>query len=539
MISYKNRQKAISELASQNFDLTIIGGGITGAGICLDAVSKGLKVLLLDKGDYASGTSGKSTKLIHGGLRYLKQLEFKLVADVGRERAIVHAIAPYLVHPEKMYLPFKPGGTLGWHSTNFALIVYDFLAKVSKDDKKQMYNTAQAKEKEPLLNNAEINGAGYYAEYRTDDTRLTIELLKTATDKGATILNYAKVDSFLMKEGKINGLSFTDVLTDNQHTVKSKYVVSAAGPWVDKIRSTFEEVKGKKLVLTKGVHLVVPFEKLPVKTSTYFDAIDGRMIFAIPRLGVTYIGTTDTFYDKDIDAVYANAEDAKYLCDCVNNMFPEINITPNDAISSWAGLRPLIYEEGKDPSELSRKDEVFISDNGLISIAGGKLTGYRLMAEKIIALLDKDIDFPNNSTTKNIALIGGNFKDYKDVLQYMDKLSSQLSFCKNPKLEAEYLVSNYGRNSDKILSGISGIKSEPELLKSEVSYCVKQEAITSSLDFWVRRSGRMYFRIETVHEYKSLVNELLSEIFNWENEKKSLDLEAVNKEITKLLSFQN
>lgn len=371
--SLKERTRFIEKLQNQQFDILIIGGGITGAGIALDAASRGLKTALVEKKDFASGTSSKSTKLIHGGLRYLKQFDFWLVKEVGSERAIVHQLAPHLVIPEKMLLPIIENGTYGTWLTSIGLKVYDILASVDGDDRRRMLEKKEALEKEPLLPKKILKGAGYYAEYRTDDARLTIENIKTAQQHGAICLNYAEVKDFVYTDQKVSGVNVKDVLSHSEFTIKANLVVNATGPWVDELRVINQSKKGKQLHLTKGVHLVVPYEKFPVKQSVYFDIPDGRMMFAIPRGKITYFGTTDTNYNDNKDDVLTDAADAIYLISAVNNMFPDIHLEMKDIISTWAGLRPLIHEEGKSASELSRKDEIFISDTRLISIAGANL----------------------------------------------------------------------------------------------------------------------------------------------------------------------
>ena len=298
-----DRTSIVKSLDKENFDLLVIGGGITGAGIALDAASRGLKVALVEKGDFASGTSSKSTKLIHGGLRYLKQFDFWLVKEVGSERAIVHNLAPHLVIPEKMVLPLIEGGSYGKWLTSIGLKIYDILAHVGGDDKRQMLSKKEALALEPLLPKKILKGAGYYAEYRTDDARLTIENLKKSLAYGVRALNYAEVTNFIYEKERVAGAIVKDVTSGKEITIKSKYVISAAGPWVDELRSINNSKKGKRLHLTKGIHLVFPHEKLPVQHSVYFDVPDGRMIFAIPRGKITYVGTTDTNYDLDNTAV--------------------------------------------------------------------------------------------------------------------------------------------------------------------------------------------------------------------------------------------
>lgn len=503
-----DRSKIIKELSKETFDLVVIGGGITGGGIALDAASRGLKVALLEKGDFASGTSSKSTKLIHGGLRYLKQFDFWLVKEVGSERAIVHKLAPHLVLPEKMLLPLIEGGSYGKWLTSIGLKVYDILAQVTGEDKRQMLGKKEALKLEPLLPKKILNGAGFYAEYRTDDARLTIENIKTSLAYGAKALNYAKVTDFLYTDDKVAGVTVEDQLGGETFTIQANYVISAAGPWVDELRSTNNSKKGKRLHLTKGVHLVFPYEKLPVKQSVYFDIPDGRMMFAIPRGKVTYVGTTDTNYNLDKDDIRTDLADAIYLISAVNNMFPDIELEMEDIISSWAGVRPLIHEEGKSASELSRKDEIFTSDTGLISIAGGKLTGYRKMAERVVNRITKQMEEQgkkvNPCITDTIPLCGSDFKKFKHVKKYIKEIYDRLQPDGFTEYDAWFLVTNYGKQTEQILELYQGFKDQEvylAMIRAELQFGIAHEMVTNPMDFFIRRTGRLYFNIESVREY--------------------------------------
>lgn len=515
-----DRSSDIESLQTDFFDLVVIGGGITGAGIALDASSRGLKVALLEKGDFASGTSSKSTKLIHGGLRYLKQFDFWLVKEVGSERAIVHKLAPHLVLPEKMLLPLIDGGSYGKWLTSIGLKVYDILAQVSGDDKRRMLEKKEVLKKEPLLPKKGLRGGGYYAEYRTDDARLTIENIKTSLEFGALALNYAKVSDFKYdKHGKVCGVFVSDVIQGKSFEVNSHYVISAAGPWVDELRSINKSKKGKRLHLTKGVHLVFPHEKLPVIQSVYFDVPDGRMIFAIPRGKVTYVGTTDTTYNSDKDQVHTDFADAIYLIAAVNNMFPGIELEMSDIESSWAGLRPLIHEEGKSASELSRQDEIFTSDSGLISIAGGKLTGYRKMAERavnrIAVKLEEDHDRKTEECrTENIPLCGNDFSGFKQVEKYIDEVFNQIKGDGFSRYDAWYLVTNYGKQAGLILEKYQNFSDGDlpwRMMKAELHFALMHEMIQNPMDFLIRRTGRLYFDIGSVRTY---LDEVIEECGN-------------------------
>jgi glycerol kinase len=504
------------------FDLIVIGGGVTGCGIALDAASRGLTTLLLEKEDFAAGTSSKSTKLIHGGLRYLKQFEIGLVRETGTERAIVHRLAPHLVLPEKMLLPLIEDGTYGKLATSFGLKVYDVLAGVKGKDKRRMLGKDEALSQEPLLNQSILKGAGFYAEYRTDDARLTIELIKTAMRYGAQAMNYTKVVDFVYdEEGKVEGVICEDQHSGKEWTAKAKQVVSAAGPWVDKMRKIDESLEGKRLHLTKGVHVVVPNEKLPIKHSVYFDVPDGRMMFAIPRGKVTYIGTTDTTYKGDLNRVVATHEDAVYLIEAVNQAFPSIELSVDDLISNWAGLRPLIHEDGKSPSELSRKDEIFVSDTGLISIAGGKLTGYRKMAQRIVDMVlrkREDIEY-KDCFTKKIALTPNSFKDSVAVADYIEDLSDRLEEIGLTDYHAWYLTTIYGRQAELILEQYAkedaNLPADVRLQLAEVWFTTTYESVQSLSDFFVRRTGRLYFDIHSIAPAKEQVIEAMRAYLDW------------------------
>jgi glycerol-3-phosphate dehydrogenase len=525
------RTERLHELSTTHWDLLVIGGGITGAGIALDAASRGMKTALVEKNDFASGTSSKSTKLVHGGLRYLKQLEFALVSEVGRERAIVHKNAPHLVIPEKMLMPLVRGGTYGRLSSSVGLEVYDILANVRKQDRRHMLSKEETLELEPLLNEKTLLGSGFYSEYRTDDARLTIELIKAAGRKGALCMNYCEVRSLIHDDAHLTGVACIETISGRELEIRAAWTVNATGPWVDHIRKLNGSVTKKKLHLTKGVHIVLPHEKLPVRHSIYFDVPDGRMIFTIPRGRTTYIGTTDTDYQGDLDQVLTTREDAVYLLNAVNSTFPGISLTPGDIESSWAGIRPLIHQEGKPASEISRRDEIFEAPDGLISIAGGKLTGYRKMAQKTVDLVakrfekSKGINF-GPCTTRHIPLLEDPLWNEEEVEYYKGTISNRILGLGLPEYYAGYLVANYGKQCEQILGlMISFSSSTPEeaLIRSELRFCVDQEMVCSSIDFFERRTGMLFFDISRVLQFKEIISDDLAGYLEWTAAQKAAD----------------
>lgn len=539
-----NRAANLIALQSNQFDLLVIGGGITGAGIALDAAARGLKTALVEKEDFASGTSSRSTKLIHGGLRYLKQLEFALVKEVGSERAIVHKLAPHLVVPEKMLLPLYEKRGLGYWLTSIGLKIYDWLAGVKPEDQRKMLTRLQTLNHEPLLKKDDVKGGAVYAEYRTDDARLTIEIIKLASQQGACITNYTEVTEFIYTSNKVSGAMLIDRVTGNTLSISAKVVVNATGPWVDELRIINQSRQGKQLHLTKGVHIVVPFHRLPVHQAIYFDVPDGRMIFAIPRGRVTYIGTTDTDYQGDKNVVLATRDDVNYILHAVNETFPSVLLTLADVESSWAGLRPLIHEEGKSASELSRKDEIFESPTGLISIAGGKLTGYRKMAERVVdKVIDQQFEDCNlkSCTTDKMILPGGDFTQYSEVKKLEAELAGKLGTLNLRGNEATNLVHLYGTQSKTIVEYLEQHQtSEPEqdLVLAKAWFAVQHEMAITPLDFINRRSGLLYFNHPKMMRNLQAVIAYFASEFKWSNEEKIKQIQIAEQALAEVITFE-
>ncbi|WP_432681368.1 glycerol-3-phosphate dehydrogenase [Bacillus velezensis] len=533
------RDHMLEDMTKKTYDLFIIGGGITGAGTALDAASRGMKVALSEMQDFAAGTSSRSTKLVHGGLRYLKQFEVKMVAEVGKERAIVYENGPHVTTPEWMLLPFHKGGTFGSFSTSIGLRVYDYLAGVKKSERRSMLSAKETLQKEPLVKKDGLKGGGYYVEYRTDDARLTIEVMKEAVKFGAEPVNYSKVKELLYEKGKVVGVLIEDLLSGKEYKVYAKKIVNATGPWVDELREKDHSKSGKHLQHTKGVHLVFDQSVFPLKQAVYFDTPDGRMVFAIPREGKTYVGTTDTVYKQKLEHPRMTVQDRDYVVSSINYMFPELNITADDIESSWAGLRPLIHEEGKDPSEISRKDEIWTSQSGLITIAGGKLTGYRKMAEHIVDLVRDRLkeeggqDF-GGCKTKTMPISGGHVGGSKNFESFVEAKTKDGLKIGLSQETAKQLAIRYGSNVENVFSRIEGLRDEAEKrqipvhILAEAAYSIEEEMAATPADFFVRRTGRLFFDIKWVQTYKTAVIDYMSDRFQWNDETKEKHTEWLN-----------
>lgn len=516
----------LEEMSKQELDLLVIGGGVTGAGIALDGQVRGIQTGLIEMQDFAAGTSSRSTKLVHGGLRYLKQFEVKLVAEVGKERAIVYENAPHVTTPEWMLLPLIKGGTFGKMATSIGLKVYDFLAGVRKAERRKMLSKQETLQKEPLIQQSGLKGGGIYVEYRTDDARLTLEVIKEAVNRGTKAVNYAKAEGFIYRDGKAVAVKVKDILSGKTYNIYAKKIVNAAGPWVDTLREKDGSKQGKYLHLTKGVHLVIDQNRFPLKQAVYFDTEkkDGRMVFAIPRDGKTYVGTTDTFYKDEIAHPRMTEEDRDYIIDAINYMFPTVQIKERDIESSWTGLRPLIHEEGKSASEISRKDEIFFSKSGLLSIAGGKLTGYRKMAERIVDIVARELENDQPSTTKNIILSGGNVGGSKQFESFVVKKIAEGKALGLSEGEAERIARLYGANVDDVFAYYrAGLEQASKhdlspLVYAQLNYGMEKEMVTTPMDFFNRRTGALYFNIDWVIEWKESVITYMRKRFGWTNE---------------------
>jgi glycerol-3-phosphate dehydrogenase len=540
--SASSREEQLSKMMNEKYDVLVIGGGITGAGIALDATLRGMKVALVEMQDFAAGTSSRSTKLVHGGLRYLKQFQVGMVAEVGKERAIVYENGPHVTTPEWMMLPMHKGGTFGKRSASLGLYVYDLLAGVKKSERRKMLSANETSEREPLVKKDGLTGGGYYVEYRTDDARLTIEVIKAAAANGADIINYTKAEEFLYDENKkVSGIVAGDCLTNKTYHLHARKVINAAGPWVDQMIEKDYSKTNKQLRLTKGVHLVIDQSVFPLRQAIYFDTPDKRMVFAIPRDGKTYVGTTDTFFDQDLAHPKMTSEDREYILNAIHYMFPDVLVTEDDVESSWAGVRPLIYEKGKDPSEISRKDEIWEGESGLLTMAGGKLTGYRKMAESVVNLIAKRFKEDqykvfSDCQTKKFPISGGDVGGSKGLEPFIETKAEEATKYGLTKEEGRKLAEMYGSNVDKLFHYAKAFEIEKNTKLSryvyaKINYAIHEEMTVKPSDFFIRRTGALFFDIEWVRTWKEQILSYMKHELAWTEKETSHYRAELEKEI--------
>ena len=515
-LDFRDRTAAFAAVDGVQFDLLVIGAGITGAGVALDAASRGLKVMLVDARDVAAGTSSRSSKMIHGGLRYLAQGDIELVREAASERQTLRAIAPHLTR----LIPFVVPGSLG-NTTKMraGLKIFEKLGSVAKHERHEVWGADELRANEPLLSNEKFTGAVVYPEFLTHDARLTLANVRSAQRAGASVITYAPVTKIVIESGRAVGATIEGALPGESlgATIKARRIVNAAGPWVDAIRAIEDDRAEHRLSITKGIHLVVPHTRLPITRTIAWTTIDKRTVFAVPSGPITYIGTTDTFYAIDaqhsIDWPTIEWDDVSYLLGEAERAFAGAPIGANDIVSMWAGVRPLIRQAGKNPSEISRKDEVWQGPSGVVSIAGGKLTAYRAMAERVVDALVVDLGVSAAPcSTATDSLVGGDV----NVEETKAKLAASLE----NDAAAQRLVNLYGSEADGIVAGGGD-------LRAEISHAVLHEGALTLADYWVRRGAHSWFTLHPVGDGLVQAAEVAGELLKWSAARRSNEIAEV------------
>jgi len=471
------RPATFAKLEERVFDLVVIGGGITGAGIARDAAMRGLSVALIEARDYASGTSSRSSKMIHGGLRYLAQGDVALVREAASERQVVRRIAPHLTRMSHFLIPTTSMAMAAKLRTG--LWTFEKLGSVPDAERHEVIGVRELKQREPLMRTEGFNGAILYPEFLTDDARLVLANARAAQAAGAVVINHAEAVRLIVEGGKVAGLLARSTLAgeDLGARVRARLVVNAAGAWVDRVRALEAGEDSGRLSLSRGIHLVLPRERLPVNATLIIRASDKRSIFAVPRGAFTYIGTTDVFH-ADADYWPAPARsDVDYLLRATEAALDIAPIADDEIVALWSGIRPLIAQPGKKANEVSRKDEIWTSPAGLVSIAGGKLSAYRAMAERVVDMAVERLGTKTHPCfTAEVALPGGG-QVMPLVMEGLDTLCP---------VAAERLAGLYGDEAAAIVQAGGGGAAEAER-------AVTHEGAATLEDYWVRRSARAWF----------------------------------------------
>ncbi len=532
-------------MAAEPVDVLVIGGGITGAGIARDAALRGFRTAVVDKGDLAAGTSSLSSRMIHGGLRYLEQREFRLVLEASQERRVLLRIAPHLVRPIPFLFPVYRGARVPAWKLRAGLWLYDALAAFCNVKTHRWLGRKATQRLEPGLRDKELQGAGLYYDAQTDDARLAIGSMRSAALAGALVANYAEVTALVKPDGRARGAMVRDVLTGRSATVRALVVVNATGPWVDRVRRLDDPAAEPLLRLTKGAHVAVPRQRLGnTHAVTLTSPIDGRVMFVLPWQDQSYIGTTDTDEDVSPDEVRATAADVVYLLRSANAFFPQARLSPQDVVATWAGLRALL-RPGRSlaPSDVSREHRIVESASGLLTIAGGKLTTYRVMgrdmADRVASRLH-ELDGrprPPRPPTDRLPLPGGETADLEGLAKAaLERGASEAT--------ARHLVRHYGSESAAVLNlvdrdrALGGriIAGRPELW-AEVVNAVERELAVRLADVLVRRLHLFYAARDQGVTATSAVADRLAEALGWDGARRAEEVAEYLKLVARSREF--
>ncbi|HZE07680.1 MAG TPA: glycerol-3-phosphate dehydrogenase/oxidase [Gemmatimonadaceae bacterium] len=378
----------MTEAFGKTFDVLVIGGGITGCGVARDAAMRGLDVALFERDDFASGTSGRSSRLVHGGIRYLEHGQVHLVHESIRERQILLRIAPHLVKPLAFTWPIYRGARVGKLKLRAALLIYELMA-AGRSMRHSMLTEAETLEREPSLSAAGLTGGAVYYDARTDDARLTLANALAAKAAGATIINHASISSLIVDGGTAVGGNVRARENGAASEVRARVIVNATGVWESQFTS---DHRARRHRGSKGVHISVPRERIGNRDAlTLISPIDGRVMFCLPAGPQTIIGTTDTWTDGSPESVHASPSDVDYLIRSANAYFDRARLTIDDVVSAWAGIRPLANASAASPSAVSREHTIITDDLGVINVTGGKLTTYRSMASEIVDVVQRSL----------------------------------------------------------------------------------------------------------------------------------------------------
>lgn len=530
-----NRPIMLRRLADEQWDLLVIGGGISGAGVAREAALRGLRVGLVEQGDFGSGTSSRSGKMIIGGLRYLLNREFHLVRKGLRERDHLLDMAPHLVRRTPYLFPVWKGDPDSLWKIRLGLNLYDALGGCAAAWRHRSFDASGISELEPGLRRTGLRGGAQYWDCMTDDARLTIETIQSAAAAGAAIANYARVESFIVDNGRIAGASVRDMLSSETFPIRARTVLTAAGPWTDALRRLDEPEVPPFLRLVKGSFIVVPRERLPVSRNVTIRASDKRMTFAVPIRGQTYIGTTETDFDGDPATVSADATDVEYLLAAARCAFPDAGLSARDVISTWAGLRPLVGSRaGQSASKVTRDYVIHHSRRGLAILAGGKLTGFRAMGVHVVDEL-----FPTTrakSEERSLAPLFG-------AVSAQPGAATFAGLASRTGIPVEWIhdtLGRYGCQFDALAAEMSkDCTGKHAWLLAQTRQAVKREMAQRLTDVLWRRTGAMHFVAGNGMDAAGAVAAEMARLLDWTSEHTVAELAAYRQEVARMWAWRD
>ncbi len=540
--SAATRTAALAELAGTPVDVLVLGGGITGAGVARDAAMRGFRTALVERTDFACGTSGRSSRLIHGGLRYLEHGAFRLVHEATAERRILLRIAPHLVWPQAFLFPVFAGGRLPRWQLAAGMWLYDALASFRNVKRHRWLSKRSMLRAEPRLRAEGLLGGARYFDAQCDDARLTLANARAAHRHGALVASYTEARGFDVAAGRIRGVRLADRLTGDEFLARASIVVNATGPWSDEIRGDGERL----LLLSKGAHVVVPRTRLGLSHAvTLLSPLDGRVMFALPWGDLSYVGTTETAFEGSLDTVSASADDVVYLLRSANAVFPDARLQPDDVIATWAGVRPLVRPpNGRSPGAASR-EHVITERPGMISVVGGKLTTYRRMARDVVDRAAAALHafdgraLASRPPTDREPLPGGETADLDAIA-----LETEQEGLAAPI--ARRLVRRYGSEAPAIarLAAADPALAQPvapggSALRAELVHAVRREMVVTLCDLLVRRTHVFYETPKHAVEQAAELVALVAGELAWDDARCRSEVEAYRAYVAREEGFRD
>lgn len=473
----ESRARRLAALGERTFDLLIIGGGITGTGIARDAAMRGLSVALVEKDDFASGTSSRSSRLVHGGVRYLEHSHLRLVFESSAERRRLLKLAPHLVRPLAFTWPVYAGARIPRWKLGAGLMLYDLLALFRNVGRHHRLSRAGVVEREPSVRQDNLLGGATYYDAATDDARLTLANAIAAEELGAVVVNHAAMVRPILERGSAAGAVVDDVIGNRRINVRAHAVVTATGPWAETVRGS------------KGAHIAVPRERVGNRGAlTLLSPTDGRVMFALPAGAQAIIGTTDTYTSSSPEQVRASNEDVQYLLASANEFFPNARLRADDVVSAWAGIRPLVPSQGDTPGAASREHAITVDGTGVVTISGGKLTTYRVVASDVVDTVVGRLKRPvAKSRTATTPLPGGDIESLDGAIRDAALATG------DPDL-ATHLARSYGSRWQLVWAEIQADGGRARLVEDlpytvgEMRYCARREMAVTLADLFVRRT---------------------------------------------------
>ncbi len=535
----KTRAQSLEIASTREFDVVVIGGGIAGAGVAQDAATRGLSVLLVEKDDYASGTSSRTTKLIHGGLRYLEQFQFKLTRELCQERAVLEHLAPHLVRDFSFIMPLPRDNPLFGVKASLGLTLYDVLSwSVRGAHPHRRLSHKEVLEAAPALSQSAFSGGLRFHDCITDDSRMVLEVIKSACSLGALAINYLEVRGFEHERGRITAIQCHDRYNGVGLTIRLKVCVNATGVWSDEVCKLIDQSWHSHVAPSKGVHIMVPPSAFETNSALFLPTADKRYVFVVPWQRALMIGTTDRPYSGALDKPLPDLDEIDYLLSVINSYTETHRLNRSDIVGSFAGLRPLVLHTNFSgaTSDMPREHVIFDGPGGIIGLTGGKLTNYRLMADQVVDRVTAKLPSaePNHSRTDRIML--GGWADKQDFLAATAAISAKARRLSIEPATLDHLISSYGKDAQTIVdvveqdsSLIQRICPDFPPIMAEIPFCVIHEMAVSLEDLLMRR-----IRLGILHQQQCLdaaprVAGLMQALLKWDDVRTDAELSGLER----------